>query len=236
LRNKRARKKTVLARWRCLFRARQSLQGQHKLKAHFLLRSVLVANFPTLRARMASGFVTLAPETLSQQVNRAVEPLVDALSSLVLECIGGSMKDVSQHAVKLADSTNVLITIAQKVALAESDEELTTEIINSINFIADQIELLVSAFSSLLSNRTDPTAIKNFATAAQNVGDAINTLVVASDETSQKRMTSLVRYATSPLFSLRLFLTRRIFSSGVMHKTEHKTIMRSRCHVYIAGR
>jgi hypothetical protein len=130
-------------------------------------------------------------------LNNIVSPLVDSLSLLVLECVGGSLKDVTTHCVALAGHTQALVDQAQKVAMATDDTEVVNEIINSINIIADQIGGLVEAFQALISNRTDPTLVKNFSTTAQNVADAISSLVNATDETSQKRLIGLVRYVSS---------------------------------------
>jgi hypothetical protein len=127
-------------------------------------------------------------------LNGIVNPLVDSLSLLVLECVGGSLKDVTTHCVALAGHTQALVDQAQKVAMNTDDTEVVNEIINSINVIADHIGSLVEAFTALVSNRTDPSLVKNFSIAAQNVADAINNLVNATDETSQKRLIGLVRY------------------------------------------
>lgn len=129
-------------------------------------------------------------------LNNIVSPLVDSLSLLVLECVGGSLKDVTTHCMALASNTQALVDQAQKVAMATDDNEVVNEIINSINIIADQIGELVGSFQQLLTNRTDPGLVKNFSTTAQNVADAINGLVNVTDETSQKRLIGLVRYAT----------------------------------------
>lgn len=127
-------------------------------------------------------------------LNNIVNPLVDSLSLLVLECVGGSLKDVTTHCVSLASNTQALVDQAQKVAMSTDDTEVVNEIINSINIIADQIGSLVESFQALITNRTDPTLVKNFSHTAQNVADAISSLVNATDETSQKRLIGLVRY------------------------------------------
>jgi hypothetical protein len=128
-------------------------------------------------------------------LNAIVNPLVDALSLLVLECVGGSLKDVTTHCMALATQTQALVNEAQKVAMSSDDTEVVNEIINSINIIADQIGSLVESFQALITNRTDPSLVKNFSSTAQNVADAISSLVNATDETSQKRLIALVRRA-----------------------------------------
>lgn len=132
-------------------------------------------------------------EGTSTQINKLVEPLVDSLSSLVLEAIGGSMKEVSAHCAKMVEATTNLINIAQQVAINSGDEELTTEIIHSINFIADQIDGFVTSFVALSRNTQNPDFISAFSKAAEAVGDAVNNLVSVADETSQKRMVALTR-------------------------------------------
>lgn len=135
-----------------------------------------------------------------------VSPLVDSLSLLVLECVGGSLKDVTTHCISLAGHTQTLVDQAQKVAMTTDDTEVVNEIINSINVIADHIGNLVQSFQLLVQDRTNPATVKAFSAAAQQVADAINNLVNATDETSQKRLIGLVRYvltcerSTSPLF------------------------------------
>lgn len=128
------------------------------------------------------------------EVKEIVEPLVDALTHLIVECISGRMKDVTTHCMKLATSTQSLVDLSQQVALKSDDSELTNEIINSINFIADQIEGLVLAFTTLIQNRDDPDSVTKFSNASQNVADAINNLVLVTDDTSPKRMVALIRY------------------------------------------
>lgn len=136
-----------------------------------------------------------------------VSPLVDSLSLLVLECVGGSLKDVTTHCIALAGHTQTLVDQAQKVAMTTDDTEVVNEIINSINVIADHIGNLVQSFQLLVQDRSNPATVKSFSAAAQQVADSINNLVNATDETSQKRLIGLVRYvppcerSTSPLFS-----------------------------------
>ena len=152
------------------------------------------------RRRLTSDASLVSAEILHtslpaiMSLNNIVSPLVDSLSLLVLECVGGSLKDVTTHCMTLASNTQALVDQAQKVALATDDNEVVSEIINSINIIADQIGELVGSFQALIQNRTDPTLVKNFSTTAQNVADAISGLVNATDETSQKRLIGLVRY------------------------------------------
>jgi len=141
-------------------------------------------------------------------LNNIVSPLVDSLSLLVLECVGGSLKDVTTHCMALATNTQALVDQAQKVALATDDNEVVNEIINSINIIADQIGELVGSFQALISNRTDPTLVKAFSTTAQSVADAISALVNATDETSQKRLIGLVRYEPT----IQAFCCRPLFA------------------------
>lgn len=137
-------------------------------------------------------FGPLVPTMTSLQ--SIVSPLVDSLSLLVLECVGGSLKDVTTHCMNLASNTQALVDQAQKVAMSTDDPEVVNEIINSINIIADHIGHLVESFTTLVGNRTDPSLVKAFSAAAQNVADSINNLVNVTDETSQKRLIGLVRY------------------------------------------
>lgn len=129
------------------------------------------------------------------EIKAVVEPIVDSLTNLIIECVNGSMKDVTTHCMTLAKGTESLVGISQNVALSSDDNDLTNEIINSINFISDKIEALVLAFTTLIQNRGDPEVVSKFSIAAQNVADAINNLVIVTDETSQKRLTALIRKA-----------------------------------------
>lgn len=129
----------------------------------------------------------------SSQINKLVEPLVDSLSSLVLESIGGALKDVVAHGQRLGEATQNLMNFTEQVAISSGDNELTEEIVHSINFLAEQIDTFVAAFSALVQNRQDPERIKSFSRAAESVGDAVHTLVTIADETSQKRMVALTR-------------------------------------------
>lgn len=127
-------------------------------------------------------------------LGQIVSPLVDSLSLLVLECVGGSLKDVTTHCVALAQHTQALVDQAQKVAMTTDDTEVVNEIINSINIIADHIGNLVQSFQQLVQDRSNPTTVKAFSVSAQHVADSISNLVDATDETSQKRLIGLVRY------------------------------------------
>jgi predicted ATP-grasp superfamily ATP-dependent carboligase len=133
--------------------------------------------------------------TTAEGLNHIVEPIVDSLSQLVLETVGGSLSEVMPHCLQLANSTSQLVDIAQNVAVSTEDEQLTSEIIDIINDLANRIDGLVTNFSSLVQDRTNTTLAKAFAQSSKDVGEAINNLVILSDETSQKRMTSLVRKA-----------------------------------------
>jgi len=136
----------------------------------------------------------MAKVDTSTQLNKLIEPLVDSLSTLVLESIGGALKDVVAHGQRLAEATQNMMTFAEQVAISSGDNELTEEIVHSINFLADQIDSFVTAFSVLVQNRQDPDRIKAFSHAAELVGDAVQNLVTIADETSQKRMVSLTKY------------------------------------------
>jgi len=133
--------------------------------------------------------------TTSENINRVIEPLVDALSQLVLETFGGSIADVMPHCVKLANATSELVDVAQQVAISAEDEQIVVEITDIINHIASQIDNLVNNFTNFVQDRTNSNLAKAFAQSAKEVGEAINALVLATDETSQKRMTALVRKA-----------------------------------------
>lgn len=133
-------------------------------------------------------------------LNNIVNPLVDSLSLLVLESVGGSLKDVSTHCIALATHTQSLVQGSQKVANETDDPEVVNEIIGNINIIADQIGALVESFTTLMKARSDPTVVSKFSKTAQNVADSINQLVTITDETSQKRMIGLVRYGNKFYF------------------------------------
>jgi hypothetical protein len=154
----------------------------------------------------------------SEEINKVIEPIVDALSQLVLETVGGSIADVMPHCIKLANSTTQLVEIAQQVALSAEDEQLTIEITDIINNLATQIDNLVNNFTYFVKDRTNTILAKNFAQSSKDVGEAINNLVLVADETSQKRMTALVRKAVETTKNLEDSVTtnnrNKIFSSG----------------------
>jgi hypothetical protein len=129
-----------------------------------------------------------------EDLSLVVEPLVDSISELVLSTITGAYENVQAACMDISDRTNKLVLIAQQVATASTDVELQMEVANAIGDIAASIENLVVSFTNLLSS-SNPKTQEAFAKAAKEVGDSINKLCNATDQTSQHRIISAVKEA-----------------------------------------
>jgi len=127
-----------------------------------------------------------------EDLSLVVEPLVDSISELVLLSVTGAFENVQGCCMDIAERTNKLVLIAQQVATSSTDYELQMEVANAINDIALTIEKLVTAFTAILAN-SNPSTQKDFAAAAKDVGDAINKLCAATDETSQRKILRAVK-------------------------------------------
>jgi hypothetical protein len=153
---------------------------------------------------------TLAPLDLNKQyedLSLVVEPLVDSMSELVLCGVTGTFEKVEQVCMNIAERAQKLVVIiflqiyffhkfhqviATQVAQTSPDEQLQMEVANSLGEVALSIESLVISFNSLLIS-SNPTTQEGFAAAAKRVGEAINKLVVATDQTSASKVMHAVR-------------------------------------------
>jgi Talin IBS2B domain len=136
--------------------------------------------------------VSLEAQGRRETLGEAMNPLVDALSSLILCAVSGDMAEVKQHATGVALYTNKVVEAARDIALASRDSQIQMDISKAINSVASAVETLVVAFSSFVANKSDFECQKGFAKATKDVGDAINALVVATDETSLSKLLALV--------------------------------------------
>ncbi|PRP74596.1 large adhesin, partial [Planoprotostelium fungivorum] len=136
----------------------------------------------------------------SEEYSLVVEGLVDGISELVLTSVTNNFGSVQEICEKIADRTNKLVQIAQDVATSSNDSDMHTAIANGINGIAKTVEALVVTFNTLLTIHLTrsgtaklPDAQQAFAKAAKDVGEAINDLVKAMDETQNRRVAEAVR-------------------------------------------
>lgn len=125
-----------------------------------------------------------------------VEPLVDSISELVLSSVTGAFENVQGCCMDISDRTNKLVLIAQQVATSSTDVNLQNEVANCISDIAASIEKLVTSFVDLLSSNA-PHTQQAFAAAAREVGEAINKLCSATDQTSQQKIMDAVKAAVA---------------------------------------
>eukprot|EP01114_Cavostelium_apophysatum_P003519 TRINITY_DN1345_c0_g1_i2.p1 TRINITY_DN1345_c0_g1~~TRINITY_DN1345_c0_g1_i2.p1 ORF type:complete len:784 (+),score=242.09 TRINITY_DN1345_c0_g1_i2:136-2487(+) len=131
-----------------------------------------------------------------EDLSLVVEPLVDSISELVLSSVTGAFENVQKHCMDIADRTNKLVLIAQQVATSSTDVDLQMEVANAINDVAASIEKLVISFTEILAD-SNPKTQEGFAAAAKEVGEAINKLCAATDETSQRKIIAAVRDAVA---------------------------------------
>lgn len=129
-----------------------------------------------------------------EDLTLVVEPLVDSISELVLSAVTGAFENVQACCMDIAQRTNQLVLIAQQVATSSTDVDLQMEVANAINGVAGAIEKLVTSFTQLLMNSNAKTQ-QDFAGAAKEVGDAINKLCSATDQTSQAKIMAAVKEA-----------------------------------------
>lgn len=169
------------------------------------------------------------------EIKETLEPLVEALSQLVLSTVTGQLVDVQQHCVNMANSTNDIVQIAKKVALQSEDEALIVEITDAINDIAGNINVFVTSFTKVITNKEDVDAAKSFADSAKILGDAINTLVIITDETSQRRMITLVRNAINAMKNLEKTLGKYPQMGAVNGASRESTLMNNKL-VEVSGR
>jgi hypothetical protein len=129
-----------------------------------------------------------------KRIEDAIDPLVDAISQLVLAAATNSMDTVKSSCEDIAKYTQEVVEVAKDDAIASNDVDIQIDITKAINDIAATIENLVIAFNNLWANANKETQ-RAFAKGAKDVGDAINALLVAADNTYLRKITEAVNGA-----------------------------------------
>mmetsp|Transcript_13125 Transcript_13125/g.52346 ORF Transcript_13125/g.52346 Transcript_13125/m.52346 type:complete len:768 (-) Transcript_13125:53-2356(-) len=129
------------------------------------------------------------------ELSRNVEQLVDAVSNLVLSTVTGDLSDIKGHCEGIATYTDKVVLRAKDIAIASRDKETQLEVTRCINGVASSIEKLVTAFVALIQDTSSTAAKKAFASAAKDVGIAINELIVSADKVNSERLVRSVKEA-----------------------------------------
>jgi hypothetical protein len=121
-----------------------------------------------------------------------VEPLVDSISELVVSAVTGDFSNVSKTCGDIAIRTNKLVINAQSMAASSNNVELQIAVANAINDVAEGVDKLVTRFNTIITNNSG-RAQEEFAAAAKEIGEAINKLCSATDETSEAKIMNAVK-------------------------------------------
>jgi hypothetical protein len=116
-----------------------------------------------------------------------LEPLVDAVSNLVLAAATGQMDDVLPSCTAISMYTVKLIGLGKDAAESVWDREHALAIIDAINATTHNVENLVSSFEAL-SRTASPQDKLKFSDAAAAIGDSLDQLVVQTDRTPEVKM------------------------------------------------
>ena len=117
-----------------------------------------------------------------------MEKLVDNVSGLVLSTVTGDLSNIRVNCEGIAVYTNRVVLKAKDIALDSKDRETQIDITNCINGVASSIENLVTGFTTLISDLSNPNHKQKFAEGAKNVGISLNQLVVATDGVACKQV------------------------------------------------
>lgn len=124
-----------------------------------------------------------------------VEILIENISCLLLDVVTGQFANMETYCKKIAEYTNRVVAKTRDNAIASNDQEFLDECTEAIKGIASTINRLVESLAAVLSRPKDPAPQTEFAAASKAVGDAINHLVILSDETYQERILKAVEDA-----------------------------------------
>ncbi len=137
-----------------------------------------------------------------KRVEDAVDPLVDAISQLVLAAATNSLDQVKQACEDIAKYTTEVVEIAKDDAIASNDIDVQLDATKAINDIATCIENLVVTFNKMKANPSKDTQ-RAFAKAAKDTGDAINNLLICADHTYLRKITEAVEVADRAAINLK---------------------------------
>lgn len=122
-----------------------------------------------------------------KDVGAFLEPLVDAVSNLVLSAATGNMDEVLPSCTAISMYTVKLIGIGKEAAESVWDREHALAIIDAINAMTHNVERLVSSFEAL-SRTASPEDKLKFGEAASAIGESIDQLVTQTDRTPEVKM------------------------------------------------
>lgn len=126
-----------------------------------------------------------------KRVEDVVDPLVDAISQLVLAAATNSLDQVKQACEDIAKYTTEVVEVAKDDAIASNDIDVQLDATKAINDIASTIENLVVTFNKMYAVPNKDTQ-RAFAKAAKDTGDAINALLICADNTYLRKITEAV--------------------------------------------
>jgi hypothetical protein len=144
----------------------------------------------------------MSHRAVKKRIEDAIDPLVDAISQLVLAAATNSLDQVKSSCEDIAKYTQEVVEIAKDDAIASNDVDVQIDITKAINDIASTIENLVITFNNLFTNPNKDTQ-RAFAKGAKDTGDAINALLIAADNTYLRKITEAVNSADNAANSLK---------------------------------
>lgn len=129
-----------------------------------------------------------------QRLTDVIDPLVDAISQLVLAAATNSLDQVKSSCEDIAKYTQEAVEVAKDDAIASNDIDIQQDATKAINDIASCIENLVVTFNVLFASPGKESQ-RNFAKAAKDTGDAINALLICADNTYLRKIVEAVEKA-----------------------------------------
>lgn len=136
-----------------------------------------------------------------QRLTDVIDPLVDAISQLVLAAATNSLDQVKSSCEDIAKYTQEAVEVAKDDAIASNDIDIQQDATKAINDIASCIENLVVTFNVLFAS-PGKEAQRNFAKAAKDTGDAINALLICADNTYLRKIVEAVDKADRAAITL----------------------------------
>jgi len=143
----------------------------------------------------SKGAATTTTTDYGAELAADVEILIENISCLLLDVVTSQFSNMELYCKKIAEFTNRVVAKTRDNAIASNDQEFLDECTEAIKEIAATINRLVESLAAVLSRPKDPAPQTEFAAASKSVGDAINKLVILSDETYQERILKAVEDA-----------------------------------------
>lgn len=177
-------------------------------------------------------------QSVSGVINSCVDPVVDSLSQLVMDCISGDVTDehLELHQSQLALSLQVcpfifvhhctnlfdqnLATTAQAAArsLVANDMELVADLTNGIKKINAAVVTFCNGFQGYIESPDSLEHHQFFTTAGKEVAEALHNLVQVVDDTSELRVKRVTDRTTMALAEVILQIKAEYHNKSSMNR------------------